>query len=147
MAAFWENFCFFEISKKSKLMESEALAVGWNTLPVEISGMILDFVTNRSSKAGVPLHFVCKQWHTLLPPPSPKDLRSFVLPLVEQGSLSLLQWAKQNGCSFPSYKCCPLAARGGHLEVLKWLRQNGSFWDETCWFQADVVATWMCWRG
>jgi len=50
-------------------MEDMEAGVGWNSLPFEIASLILGFVTEGNSRAGIPLHFVCKQWHTILPPP------------------------------------------------------------------------------
>jgi len=73
-------------------METKA-SVGWDSLPSELAGVILDH-TSTEKHTVIPLHFVCKQWRTLLPLPTPKELWDFVPLLVEQGSLSLLQWAK-----------------------------------------------------
>ena len=40
------------------------------------------------------------------------------------GHLALLQWLRQNGCSWDE-GTCSCAASGGHLAVLQWARQNG----------------------
>mgnify|MGYP001030254524 CR=1 FL=1 len=130
--------------QKQTMEDKKVVSVGWHSFPVEIVGVILGFVVangnpiNAASSPGIPLRFVCKQCHTILPPRSPIHLRSFAMMLSAQGSLSLLQWAKQNGCSFLSYECCHEAAKGGHLEVLKWLRENGHFWDERCCHDAAL---------
>ena len=48
------------------------------------------------------------------------------------GNLEVLQWARANGCPWDSWTCS-LAALGGRLEVLQWARANGCPWDEnTC---------------
>ena len=48
------------------------------------------------------------------------------------GNLEMVQWLKENGCTWDIWTCA-WAARGGHLEVLKWSRENGAPWDEeTC---------------
>ena len=44
-------------------------------------------------------------------------------------SVSLLAWARENGCPWDENTCMG-AAEGGHLEVLQWARANGSPWDE-----------------
>ena len=41
-----------------------------------------------------------------------------------EGQLSVLRWARPNGCPW-SESTCSAAAVGGHLEVLQWVRANG----------------------
>lgn len=49
-----------------------------------------------------------------------------------EGHLSVLQSARQNGCSWDEETCCA-AAEDGDLRVLQWVRQNGCPWNEkTC---------------
>ena len=49
-----------------------------------------------------------------------------------KGSLEVLKWARENGCSWNSWTCA-YAARNGHLEVIKWARENGCEWNSwTC---------------
>jgi hypothetical protein len=44
--------------------------------------------------------------------------------------LTVLQWARVNGC--PRIEStCELAAASGHLEVLRWARANGCRWNKT----------------
>ena len=51
---------------------------------------------------------------------------------AEGGHLSVLQWARHNGCDW-NWKTCVAAAGGGNLSILQWARQNGCDWDsETC---------------
>jgi hypothetical protein len=46
--------------------------------------------------------------------------------------LSVLQWARENGCPWDE-DICSAAAKGGHLSVLQWARENGCKWNEwTC---------------
>ena len=47
-------------------------------------------------------------------------------------TVSLLGWARDNGCPW-NWSTCREAAKGGHLEVLQWAHENGCPWDEwTC---------------
>jgi hypothetical protein len=47
-------------------------------------------------------------------------------------SVTLLRWARENGCPWDE-RTCATAAAGGQLEVLQWARENGCPWDEmTC---------------
>jgi hypothetical protein len=49
-----------------------------------------------------------------------------------RGHLALLQWAREQGCSW-NEGSCRQAARGGHVAMLRWLREQGCPWDEeTC---------------
>ena len=130
-----EEFFYFVLRKP---MENNA-AVSWYSLPVEVAGIILSFVTAENLTAGIPLHFVCKQWHTFLPSPPSTELRDFAVSLIEHGPISLLQWARQNGCPFSSFECCVAAAKGGNLKELKLLMKEvrgegkgGYFDEETC---------------
>ncbi len=51
---------------------------------------------------------------------------------AKHGHLEVLQWARNNRCSWNEW-ICEIAARHGHLEVLQWARNNGCPWDEwTC---------------
>lgn len=44
------------------------------------------------------------------------------------GHLSVLKWARDQGCSWTELTCTAAAA-GGHLQTLRWLRENGCPWD------------------
>ena len=66
------------------------------------------------------------------------ELRDFV------GSVQLIAWAKDNGCSW-NWAVCAHAADGGHLEVLKWARAHGRQWTKsalTCASAASGEGTW-----
>eukprot|EP01052_Picozoa_sp_SAG31_P034775 SAG31_NODE_4108_length_3576_cov_1.978142_2_plen_178_part_00 len=43
--------------------------------------------------------------------------------IAAHGRLSVLQWARANGCEWDSHTCSS-AAEGGHLEVLQWARAH-----------------------
>eukprot|EP01052_Picozoa_sp_SAG31_P040647 SAG31_NODE_5938_length_2249_cov_2.764651_3_plen_187_part_01 len=47
--------------------------------------------------------------------------------IAAHGRLSVLQWARANGCEWDS-TTCRSAAAGGHLEVLQWARAHGCEW-------------------
>lgn len=64
-------------------------------------------------------------------PTNAKKLR-FMNELAKNGLLSLMQWARANGCPWNIYTCA-WAARFGNLEALQWLRANGCPWNKyTC---------------
>ena len=44
--------------------------------------------------------------------------------IAAEGSLGVLQWARQNGCVW-DFRTCDYATRNGHIEVLKWAHENG----------------------
>ena len=44
--------------------------------------------------------------------------------LARDGHLSIIQWLRDNGCSWDE-DMCTAAAHGGHLTVLQWQRDNG----------------------
>ena len=45
------------------------------------------------------------------------------------GSITLLKWARKNGCVIMNAFACQMAASNGHLHALRWLRENGCPWD------------------
>ena len=47
---------------------------------------------------------------------------------ARHGHLELLKWAVEHGCPCREEEVCDAAARGGQLEVLKWLRSRGCEW-------------------
>jgi len=68
---------------------------------------------------------VCRQWRDCMPPQG--FLFSFGPTVAAQGSISLLQWAKEE--MIPSFawdgrRCCRAAINGGHLELLMWLKDE-----------------------
>ena len=47
-------------------------------------------------------------------------------------TISLAEWARENGCPWDSGTCAYVASTG-HLEVLQWARANGCEWNsEAC---------------
>ncbi len=67
------------------------------------------------------------------------------------GHLSVLQWARENGCEWNS-NTCAFAAKNGHLSVLQWSHKNGCEWNSnTCAFAAKnghlPVLQWACANG
>ncbi len=80
--------------------------------------------------------FVCKLWRDLLPTPSSFSSCTFLVPFIESeeermprspdwlfsftatmalmGNLSLLKWARGQGCGW-DFRTCAKAAEGGHL--------------------------------
>ena len=55
---------------------------------------------------------------------------------ANDGSLSILKWARENEFKWDK-DTCKSAAHNGHLDVLKWLRMNGCSWDAwTCHYAA-----------
>jgi hypothetical protein len=60
----------------------------------------------------------------------------YIGQVASKGWLSVVQWARANGCPWNAWTCA-YAAEGGHLEVLKWARTNGCLWNEnTCAYAA-----------
>jgi hypothetical protein len=52
---------------------------------------------------------------------------------ARDGNLSLLQWARRQGCPC-GIAACAAAAHGGQLDVLRWLHENDCPWNaETCY--------------
>jgi len=89
----------------------------------ELVSLILAAVSGEVDT--VPCKAVCRTWRRLLPaassPPPPCDYAAHV---AAQGWLSLLQWARANGCPWDKWTCAR-AAWGGHLEVVQWAYANG----------------------
>ena len=108
----------------------------WLSLPVEIIEIILCWEKDTSaaessydSKAAFAAHsiicLVCRQWRDCIPLP-PRGFRFCFGPAVAmQGSVSLLQWAKEiiPVHAWDSVACC-VAAKGGHFDVLKWFKEQ-----------------------
>ena len=61
---------------------------------------------------------VCNAWKEVRPGKTNSVLTDYIT------SVTLLQWARSNGCPWDE-ETCEAAARGGHLDVLKWARANG----------------------
>ena len=112
----------------------------WFILPEEIAEAILLFATGQpedlsySRVTFIVCQFVCRQWRALLPRRISGLFRYFIADAAKMGSLSLVQWAKRNGCNWSRGRdACANAARGGFLEILKWMQEHGCSWDRfTC---------------
>jgi hypothetical protein len=86
-------------------------------LPTELIELILSFVDQLG---WVSCKFVCRRWSLLL-----KNLSKtkhippceYITKVASNGWLSVLQWARANGCS------------EGQQKVLQWLRTNRTVWD------------------
>src|SRR5690625_668897 len=94
---------------------------GFTILPFEITTKILEDTKDYQPIAAQ----CCKQWRSLLCSPLPPPLfgRSIVC------SLSVVQWATDNGCPWTE-DLCSFASYQGVLPVLQYLHQNGCPWDK-----------------
>jgi len=77
---------------------------------------------------------VCKQWRTLLSPPSTKSLK-FTEVAAQFGWMSLVKWGTERGCPW-NEATLSAAAEGGHVDLVKWLRENGCSWNTAASFAA-----------
>ena len=99
----------------------------FDILPVEITDFILIL-------ADVPIitRFVCKEWKNITRNIGKGDVKTFTENMFTNGYLSLMKWARENGCPWNKWTCA-YAAQNGHLDVLKWARENGCTWNKwTC---------------
>ena len=73
---------------------------------------------------------VCRDYRAVLPVKTKSVIADYT------SSVSMIQWARANGCPW-NKNMCSKVARGGHLEVLQWAHANGCPWDEdTCFWAA-----------
>lgn len=122
-------------NKQAKTQEGKEKETAWDSLPNEIAQKILYHSTqNQYVYMRLICGMVCKLWRDLLPPKPCSSYfqgKSFLTITAEQdGSVSLLEWARSAGCPWDA-KTCAAAARGGHLDALKWLKSQGCPWDAT----------------
>lgn len=97
----------------------------YDYLPIEVIRLIIGCCSNVSK---VTLFHTCKTFKKYVG--NNKIKRSQICELAAwNGNLSVLKWARENGCQWNSYICAS-AAHNGHLEVLKWGRENGCDWDK-----------------
>jgi hypothetical protein len=138
---------------------SEKSQEGLLCLPIDVLRIIFSFV-DKDDLSRVTARFVCRKFRDLIQPR--KSYKGFCEKAARVGYLSLLQWARANGCPWNGWTCAG-AAEGGHLEILKWARANGCPWDEmTCsgaaksghlevlqWVRANVYPwdKWTCARA
>src|SRR5690625_4810353 len=94
---------------------------GFRILPFEITTKILKDTKDYQGIAAQ----CCKQWRSVVCSPKPAPLfgRSIVC------SLSVVQWAHDNGCPWTE-RLCSFASRQGVLAVLQYLHQNGCRWNQ-----------------
>ena len=71
--------------------------------------------------SGCPLRQVCRLWRD-------KNITK-PLHVSNISTVSMLQWAVENGYQLDS-RSCTLAAKYNHLEVLKYLHEKGCEWNE-----------------
>src|SRR5690606_34025263 len=129
----------------------------FDRIPIEITEMILMKTGKSMTIAGQ----CCVSWRAIVRKHSPTPNKLFVSSVVT--SVTLLQWAKDNGCPWNEWtsaliarkgnlsvlQCarkdgcrwdtltCAYAAINGHLNILQWARQNGCPWDAlTCAYAA-----------
>ena len=93
-------------------------------IPVEIIVTIMSAVGDVGY---VIMANVCRTWKIIVN----KSFRDYIISKNEfiknaakMGYLCIVEWARENNCSWDS-STCSNAARGGHLEVLRWVRENG----------------------
>jgi hypothetical protein len=99
----------------------------FDSLPIELTQLILRLT---GEWAGIAAH-TCKTWRAIIcHQHSDRPPKLFLECVVE--SISLIQWACQNGCKWDA-SLCNGAAKKGNLEVLNYLHENGCPWDTwTC---------------
>ena len=85
----------------------------FDSIPIEITEMILVETGKSMTIAGQ----CCVSWRAIARKQSPTPNKLFVSSVVT--SVTLLQWAKDNGCPWNEWTCA-LIARQGHLSVLQW---------------------------
>jgi hypothetical protein len=108
---------------------NETSQEGLLCLPIDVLRIIFSFV-DKDDLSRVTARFVCRKFRDLIQPR--KSIKGFCEKAARVGYLSLIQWARANGCPWDEWTCAG-AAEGGHLEVLKWARANSCPWDEmTC---------------
>jgi hypothetical protein len=111
-----------------------------NTLPVELVGVILSHVDELTLPC---CYAICPLWTSALrhhrrahpattgtttggsrSTAAVVGLKEFCWLLAHEGRLTVLKWARANGCPWDE-QTCSYGAGGGHLEVLQWARANG----------------------
>jgi len=62
---------------------------------------------------------------------------------VKRGSLSMLQWLKDNSCPW-SKESCSLAVEMGDLEKLQWLRAMDVLGPKRVALRQPITGSWRC---
>jgi hypothetical protein len=70
----------------------------------------------------VAARLVCRTFRNLIE--QPQSDKAFSLKAARQGYLSLLKWARANGCPWNALTYT-YASANGHPEILQWLKENG----------------------
>jgi hypothetical protein len=106
-------------------------------LPVELVQLVLRYTHPLTWPC---CRLVCHRWKAILDGMGVDyqyDPKEYLRLVALQGWLSVLKWARANGCSWDVWVCAH-AAGGGHLEVLQWVRSNGCPWHAwTCAYAAE----------
>ena len=105
--------------------------VDWSSIPNEIWNIIFSKLEDCSAAT---LQFVCKKWKKV----RGVDIwNNLCADAARDGQLSILRWARQQGCRWSVFTSCN-AAENGHLHVLKWLWKNG-FWENGSWSECNTL--------
>lgn len=100
-----------------------------NFLPRELTKEIVEYCDER-------IAFVLECTGLFQIPWSISSLSNCTLThfCATNGYLSLLKWARKQGCPWNAWTCS-CAVWGGHLDILEWLFNNGCPWDNwTCFY-------------
>jgi len=108
-------------------MNADAPRTHFFDLPVELQAIILKDGDDLDS---VIRRWVCRAWRKILPinKRACKLQSLFCAKVAGLGSLSLLKWARANGCPWGP-RTCANAVRREDMEMLLWARENGCVWD------------------
>ena len=118
--------------------EGKKVMADFNSLPVEITDLILREAARGSRVCMVVIPFVCHLWYERKSfwARLPKDFdmetisKDASAEAAGLGLSELLQWLKKKGCPADE-RTCAKAAEGGHFAMLKWAKKNGYPWDST----------------
>jgi len=119
---------------------------------------VLQYVVSCSDAPALVLKLVTSRWKRIFPARTTTSVPQMMT------SLSLVRWARDNGCPWSEHMCahaahdgnlellrwlrseecpwdswtCTMASGGGHLSVLQWAREQGCPWDErACMLAAE----------
>ena len=93
---------------------------------VEIPGDIIDMIADYSHE--IIIHLDIKDKF--------KIENKFLLEVLKQDRIDILNWAKENGWKWYSYNWCVTAARYGKLNILKWLQEEKCPWNSDIYVHA-----------
>ena len=119
-------------------MEAGSWQEDW-TFPNESLLMIF----YSSPEVMVVCRFVCRHWKNILPKPKRFESgKDFLCRVAEGGHITVLQWARSQGCRWDRHLAYA-AAKAGHLEILQWLSKSGCPWVENYPHPANTPRGWM----